>query len=88
MQLQTYIKSFSSGQITIPRAFRERLSLGKEFWLRLALEENRIIAVPIDQPHPDPSYGRKLLGVKGSWFHLGSWKKMRKEIRVRIGASP
>lgn len=84
MQLQKYIKSFSSGQITIPREFRERLSLGNEFWLKLVLVENKIVAEPMDQPHPDPSFSRKLLGVKGDWFNLQGWKKMRKEIRSRI----
>ncbi|MBI3577139.1 AbrB/MazE/SpoVT family DNA-binding domain-containing protein [Candidatus Gottesmanbacteria bacterium] len=83
MQLQKYIKSFSSGQITIPREFRDRLSLGNEFWLKLALVENRIIAEPIYQPHHDPSYARKLLGIKGDWFEFRGWKKMRKEIRSR-----
>ncbi len=88
MQLQKYIKSFSSGQITIPREFRERLSLGNEFWLKLALVENRIIAEPIDQPHHHASYARKLLGIKGDWFDLRGWKKMRKELRSRAGTSP
>lgn len=83
MITQRFVKSFSSGQVTIPKDFRERLSLGNDFWLRLVLEDNRIIAEPVTKTASGTAYSKKLLGIKGAWFDFEDWKKMRKEVNAR-----
>ncbi len=83
MITQRFVKSFSSGQVTIPKDFRERLSLGNDFWLKLLLEDGRIVAEPVVKTASGATYSKKLLGIKGTWFDFNDWQKMRKEINAR-----
>lgn len=83
MLVQRFVKSFSSGQVTIPKDFRERLSLGNDFWLKLVLEDNRIVAEPVAKTNSSAAYSKKLLGIKGSWFDFDKWQKIRTEINAR-----
>ena len=83
-----FVKSFSQGQITIPKEFRNELNLGQEFWLKLILEQDKIIAEPAI-PSPTPSdYSQKLLQVKGGWFDLKDWQKTRQQVSRRLNATP
>lgn len=88
MQLQQYVKSFSHGQITIPKSFREKLQLDKEFWLRLILEGGRVIAEPVDQKPSTSVYLKNIRRIKGDWFDANEWKKMRKQVSRRTSALP
>jgi bifunctional DNA-binding transcriptional regulator/antitoxin component of YhaV-PrlF toxin-antitoxin module len=80
-----YIKSFSQGQITIPKEFREELGLENEFWLKLQLVNQVIVAKPMENEKNINSeeYAESLLEVDGSWFDMEDYKKMRKETRKR-----
>lgn len=58
-----YIKSFSKGQITIPKEFREFFGIGDEFWLKIHIADGKLIAEPIEQKHKT-DYKKTLLGIK------------------------
>lgn len=79
-----YIKSFSQGQITIPKAFRDNLGIGNDFWLKLYLVEGKIIAEPVGEERVSrDGYLSELMTIKGEWFDVDEWKKMKKEISKR-----
>jgi len=74
-----YIKSFSKGQITIPKKIRDKLGLGDEFWLKLVLEHGKIIVEPMKTKQDRKAYIKKVLSIKGDWFNIAEYKKMREE---------
>lgn len=87
---QRFVKSFSHGQITIPKEFREHLRLSDEFWLQLAIADNKIIAEPVMTGRDDAdsgSFASRLLKIKGDWFDIGDWKKVRKEAGKRLAGN-
>lgn len=45
----TFIKSFSKRQITIPKDLRERFGLGDKFWLKLYIQQDKIILEPVEK---------------------------------------
>lgn len=61
---QKYIKSFSKGQIKVPKAFRDHFGLGDEFWLKLYVGKNKIVAEPMDTSYSSGDYSEELLGIK------------------------
>jgi len=82
-----YIKSFSKGQITIPKEFREALNLEGDFWLKLSLTGKKITAEPAEKakrPKAKTNYREKLLKIKGGWFSEKEWLKTRKEVEERL----
>lgn len=83
MQDQRFVKSFSQGQITIPKDFRDQLQLGNDFWLKLSLQDTRIIAEPALKLSPLSNYSQKLLTVKGDWFNFKDWQKIRRQVADR-----
>lgn len=58
-----FIKSFSKGQITIPKEFREFFGIGDEFWLKIHIADGKLIAEPVEQKH-NTNYKKTLLGIK------------------------
>lgn len=78
-----YIKSFSQGQITIPKEFREELGLDNEFWLKLQLINQVIVAKPIEKSINKKQYANSLLKIKGDWFDYKDWEKMRWQLNQR-----
>ena len=78
-----YIKSFSQGQITIPKEFREELGLENEFWLKLQLVNQVIVAEPIERKITAKNYADSLLEIKGDWFDMADYKKMRQDLAKR-----
>lgn len=81
--MMKYIKSFSQGQITIPKSFRDELGLGTEFWMKLKLMNQQIVLEPVEKKGDKKDYADVLLEVDGSWFDMDDYKKMRKEMRKR-----
>ncbi len=68
MNTVRFVKSFSKGQITIPKEFRDTFGMGDDFWLKLSLQADKIIAEPINNGKKDiPEYRKKLLNIKGVW---------------------
>lgn len=78
-----YIKSFSQGQITIPKEFREQLGLENEFWLKLQLINQVIVAKPIERKITAKNYADSLLEIKGDWFDMTDYQKMRQDLAKR-----
>jgi bifunctional DNA-binding transcriptional regulator/antitoxin component of YhaV-PrlF toxin-antitoxin module len=79
-----YIKSFSKGQITIPKEFRVSLGLGDDFWLKISTQNGKIIAEPVDQYHPPKDYADVLMDVDGSWVDSKENTQIRKDIDKRL----
>ena len=84
MDLQHYVQSFSHGQITIPKQFRDKLGLNGKFWLRMYLDGNKLISEPSQPTFNKAEYLQKLAKMKGDWFNVKEWKKIRKEINGRF----
>lgn len=85
MQLQSYVKSFSHGHITIPKKIRDELGIGKDFWLKLFVDDQkRIIAEPVEKVLDKSKYLKTLLTMKTDWFDIKDYKKMRKEVDDRF----
>ncbi len=76
-----YVKSFSKGQITVPKDIREELGLGDDFWLKLSVAGGKLIAEPAEaQPKLSPQeYAKTLRTIKGGWFSREDHEKFREE---------
>lgn len=83
-QAKKYIKSFSNGQITVPKEFREYLGLGDVFWLKLSIEQNKIVAEPVVDEYKTTNYSKNLLKIKGNWLIKDEWKQNRKQVERRL----
>lgn len=81
-----FVKSFSKGQITVPKDIREELGLGDDFWLKLSVEGTKLVAEPVEtQPTLSPAeYAKKLRTITGDWFSLEEYENMREEVRKRL----
>ena len=80
-----YIKSFSKGQITIPKEFRDMFGLGDNFWLKVFVDKGRIVAEPTEKVRKkQDDYLQKILKIKGDWFSEKEWQNTRKEIEQRL----
>lgn len=84
MNTVRFVKSFSNGQITIPKEFRDTFGIAKEFWLKLSLENGRIIAEPVEKVRSKTTYTQKLLTIKGDWFSAKEMKKNREGIERQL----
>lgn len=83
--LQTFVQSFSSGQITIPKKFRDELNLDSVFWLKMFIDDqNRIVAEPITKTTSKSDYLNSLLTIKGDWIDENDYKEVRKKINKRL----
>jgi len=79
-----YVKSFSHGQITIPKEFRDLFGIQDEFWLKLTVDNNKIIAEPVESKVDKKSYQKKLLSIKGDWINPEELKRNREQMEKQI----
>lgn len=79
-----FVKSFSKGQITIPKEFREKLGLRDDFWLKISDEDSKLIVEPVPDETATADYAAKLLKIKGDWFSREDHEKMRQEAEERL----
>ena len=84
MDIVRYVKSFSQGQITIPKEFRKAMGLKDNFWLKLSVDQGRIIVEPTEKETVPSSYLQKILTIKGNWLNLDEIKKNRTDIEKRV----
>ena len=88
----SFVKSFSKGQITIPKKLRNAVGLKDDFWLKLSIEEGKIVAEPVEEEKSTQGYLQKLLTVKGDWFSKEELEVNRAEVEKRLkdlhGQSP
>lgn len=79
-----YIKSFSKGQITIPKDIRKIVGVGDDFWLKVYVQEDKIVAEPVKTTKDNKKYLEKLLKIKGDWFSYEDYKKIRAEVENKL----
>ena len=84
MNTVRFVKSFSRGQITIPKDIRDWLGISEEFWLKLSVQEGKIIAEPAEVKTNKSVYAKKLLKLKGDWLNLAEIEKNRNQIEKQI----
>lgn len=84
MNTVRFVKSFSKGQITIPKEIRDTLGIVNEFWLKLQVQNGKIIAEPVEKTSTNEEYRKNLLSIKGKWFTQKQHNKIVKEIEDRI----
>lgn len=87
MNTVRFIKSFSKGQITIPKELRDALGIMNEFWLKVYIQNGKIIAEPVEKEKNKTEYAKKILSIKGDWFSETEHKKIREEVEERLGKS-
>lgn len=83
MDTVRFIKSFSKGQITIPKEFREFFGIGDEFWLKLHIADGKLIAEPVEQKYK-ANYKKTLLGIKEVIDLSSEVKNNREQIEKQL----
>lgn len=86
MNTVRYIKSFSKGQITIPKEFRDKFGIGDEFWLKLSVQDRKMLLEPVDEKK---EMGKKvwinqILNSKVTVDLEGEIKEIRQEMEERL----
>lgn len=79
-----YQKSFSKGQITIPKAIRDELGIGDQFWLKIFVQNGAIVAVPQQESQSKQTYVQSLLSISGDWLDTVEVDKNRKQIESHL----
>jgi bifunctional DNA-binding transcriptional regulator/antitoxin component of YhaV-PrlF toxin-antitoxin module len=79
-----FVKSFSKGQITIPKEFRDAFGIEDEFWMKMFISGDKIVAEPIEQNKTSSNYQEKLLSIKGDWFAAVELENNRAEVEKRL----
>jgi len=83
-----FVKSFSRGQITIPKKIREDLGMGEDFWLKLYVEGGKIVGEPVEEQGKKKfsreEYIKKLISLKTDWFNPQEIVEMRKRTAQRM----
>lgn len=79
-----FVKSFSKGQITIPKEFRDTFGIKNDFWLKLYIESGKLIAEPVEKESNQSDYLKKLLGIKGMWISENEIKKNRAAVEKQL----
>lgn len=80
----SFVKSFSQGQITIPKSIRDEMGIGKDFWLKVYIDDEKIVAEPVSKSKMGrDEYLLKLKKIKTDWFDEADYKNIRKEINKR-----
>lgn len=75
-----FVKSFSKGQITIPKEFREKLGLSDDFWLKISEEGSKLVIEPVPNESDTANYAQKLLDLSGDWFDIKEYKATRTQV--------
>jgi len=86
MEMVRFVKSFSKGQITIPKELREALGILDEFWLRLSVQDGKIIAEPVEKKKDKSAYKAMLLQMKPIKIDVEEIKRNRVEIDKRVAS--
>lgn len=86
MSTVRFVKSFSKGQITIPKEFRDAFGIQDEFWLKLSIAGNTIVAEPVEKEKDMSGYAKKLLKIKGDWINPEEIRKNREQLEKQIKA--
>ncbi|MBI2010186.1 MAG: hypothetical protein HYS86_03340 [Candidatus Chisholmbacteria bacterium] len=75
-------KTFTLGKstvITLPKG----LGIRSGTKVKISPEKN-ILRLKLLRPNPKSTYAQQLLTLKGDWFDLSQWKKIRHQIASRL----
>lgn len=84
MDTVRFVKSFSKGQITIPKEFRDMFGMTENFWLKLYINNGKIIAEPVIKDKDKKAYMHKLLNIKGDWIDAEELANNRRQVEEQI----
>lgn len=84
MDTTRFVKSFSKGQITIPKDFRDMFGLTSDFWLKLYIDNGKIIAEPIEKVANQDEYLKKILSITGKGFNPEEINKNRRNVEKQL----
>jgi len=86
MSKAVFIKSFSKGQITIPKKIRDSMGLSSDFWLKVSTDNGKIIAEPVEEEwdRNKQEWKKSLLKMKPIDIDLEEIKRNREEIEDRL----
>lgn len=79
-----FVKSFSKGQITIPKELRNLLGIQNEFWLKLWIERGKIIAEPIEKKMDKSVWRKELLQITQMKISMDEMKRNKKQVEQQI----
>ena len=63
---------------------RETLGITNEFWLKLYIQNGKIIAEPVEKEKNKAEYAKRMLSIKGKWFSEEEHKKIREGIEEKL----
>lgn len=63
---------------------RKTIGVGDDFWLKVYIDDNKLIAEPVGEPEDKSKYLESLLKIKGDWFLLKDYKSVRSQIEKRL----
>ncbi len=83
-----YIKSFSKGQITIPKEFRDVFGIGDEFWMKLSAQDGKIVIEPVkeEKKMSKEEWRNWLVTFKGTWDLRDEIKNNREQVEKQMKA--
>jgi AbrB family looped-hinge helix DNA binding protein len=87
MEAIKYINSFSRGQITIPKDIREQLGVSEEFWMKIFIDDGKLVVEPLQNQPSRDSYLKSLLSMNTDWFtqdDLDDYRKIREEMEDHV----
>lgn len=58
-----FVKSFSNGQITIPKEFRDKFGVGKDFWLKMSIQDGKIVGEVVEKAVDKAAFKKLLLNI-------------------------
>lgn len=83
-----YIKTFSKGQMTLPKTIRQQWGVGDEFWLKLTLGKNDTLTLePMGQPRDVEATLQRLQALpkpNPDWFDLTEQSTIRQETEKKL----
>lgn len=79
-----FVKSFSKGQITIPKELRNLLGIQNEFWLKLWTERGKIIAEPIEKKMDKSVWRKELLQITQIKISMDEMKRNKEQMEKQI----
>lgn len=83
-----YVKTFSKGQMTLPKTIRQQWGVGDEFWLKLTLGKNDTLTLePMGQPRDVEATLQRLQALPKpdpDWFDLTEQSTIRQETEKKL----
>lgn len=75
-----YVKTFSKGQLTIPKKVRSHLNMPDESWVRISVQNNGLLIEPVNSVFNREEYLKRITTMKGGWYSWEEHEKFRKNL--------